>query len=62
MQIPPQDSPETTSHERKKRSLSARLGMGAKVGSYLAVLITSNVRAMLRRKGKGAHEFPHEKE
>lgn len=27
----------------------ARLGMGAKVGSYLAVLTSSNVRAMLRR-------------
>ena len=27
-----------------------RLGMGAKVGSYLAVLTASNVRGMLRRK------------
>ena len=28
----------------------ARLGMGAKIGSYLAVLTASNVRGMLRRK------------
>lgn len=29
-----------------------RLQMGAKVGSYLAVLTESNVRGMLRRKAK----------
>ena len=29
-----------------------RLGMGAKVGSYLAVLTASNVRGMLRRKAQ----------
>jgi hypothetical protein len=29
-----------------------RLGMGAKVGSYLAVLTTSNVRGMLRRRAR----------
>ena len=80
MHIFPQDSPETASHEREIRSLSAstavppaevgtlfapdfaRPRMGAKVGSYLAVLTTSNVRAMLRRKDKGAHGVPHEKE
>jgi hypothetical protein len=80
MHILPQDTPETASHEREIRSLSARsaappaevgtlfahefarLRMGAKVGSYLAVLATSNIRAMLRRKGKGAYGSPHEKE
>ena len=62
MQILPPDSPETAAHEREIRSLSARLGMGAKVGPYLAVLTTSNIRAMLRRKSKAAHEFPQEKE
>lgn len=30
----------------------ARLEMGAKVGSYLAVLTESNVRGMLRRQAK----------
>lgn len=29
-----------------------RLGMGAKVGSYLAVLTASNVRAVLMRKAR----------
>lgn len=29
----------------------ARLELGAKVRSYLSILTTSNVRAMLRRKG-----------
>jgi hypothetical protein len=29
-----------------------RLGMGAKVGSYLTVLTASNVRGMLRRKAR----------
>mgnify|MGYP003575325034 CR=1 FL=1 len=29
-----------------------RLGLGAKVGSYLAVLTASNVRGMLRRKAQ----------
>jgi hypothetical protein len=31
-------------HERR------RIGMGAKIGSYLTVLTASNVRGMLRRK------------
>ena len=31
-----------------------RLGMGAKIGSYLAVLTASNVRGMLRRKAQVA--------
>jgi len=31
----------------------ARLKVGAKVGSYLAVLTESNVRGMLRRKAEG---------
>jgi hypothetical protein len=30
----------------------ARLKMGAKVGTYLGVLTTSNVRGMLRRKAR----------
>lgn len=30
----------------------ARLGMGAKVGSYLAVLTASNVRGTLRRRAR----------
>jgi len=34
----------------------ARLKMGAKVGSYLGVLTTSNVRGMLRRKARLASE------
>lgn len=33
----------------------ARLGMGARVGSYLAVLTASNVRAMLQRKARLTH-------
>ena len=35
----------------------ARLQMGAKVGSYLAVLTESNVRGMLRRKTKRAADL-----
>ncbi len=80
MRIPPQNTPETGSHEREIRSLSARtevspaevgalfahefarLRMGAKVGSYLAVLTTSNVRAMLRRKDKRARVSPEGKD
>ncbi len=31
---------------------SARLRMGAKIGSYLAVLTTANVRGMLRRAAR----------
>jgi len=42
----------------KVRSLFAqeysRLGLGAKVRSYLAVLTASNVRAMLRRERRNA--------
>jgi len=34
----------------------ARLKMGAKVGSYLGVLTTSNVRGMLRRKARLASD------
>ena len=34
------------------RQEARRLGMGAKVGSYLAVLTTSNVRGMLRRRAR----------
>jgi len=34
------------------RHEARRLGMGAKVGSYLAVLTTSNVRGMLRRRAR----------
>jgi hypothetical protein len=48
--VPPDEVRALFAHEFE------RLGMGAKVGSYLAVLTTSNVRAMLRRKGKGAGE------
>jgi hypothetical protein len=44
--IPPDEVRALFAHE------FARLGMGAKVGTYLTVLTTSNVRAMLRRKGK----------
>jgi len=33
-------------HERR------RIGMGAKVGSYLTVLTASNVRGMLRRRAQ----------
>lgn len=39
----------------------ARLKIGAKVGSYLAVLTESNVRGMLRRKARlaaGADRMP----
>jgi len=36
----------------------ARLKMGAKVGSYLAVLTASNVRGMLRRKTRLASDLP----
>jgi hypothetical protein len=35
-----------------------RLKMGAKVGSYVEVLTTSNVRAMLRRKTRPAAADP----
>jgi hypothetical protein len=35
----------------------ARLKMGAKVGSYLGVLTTSNVRGMLRRKARLAADL-----
>jgi hypothetical protein len=74
MQILPEASPQTASHEREIRSLAtraavppvevralfahefARLGMGAKVGSYLSVLTASNVRAMLRRKSQSKGE------
>lgn len=38
-----------------------RLKMGAKVGSYLEVLTTSNVRAMLRRRIRPATEVPVER-
>jgi len=31
---------------------STRLGMGAKIGSYLAVLTTASVRGMLRRTAR----------
>jgi len=34
------------------RHEARRLGMGAKIGSYLAVLTTSNVRGMLRRRAR----------
>jgi len=34
------------------RHEARRLGMGAKVGSYLAVLTASNVRGMLRRRAR----------
>ena len=44
--VPPDEVRALFAHE------FARLGMGAKVGTYLTVLTTSNVRAMLRRKGK----------
>jgi hypothetical protein len=33
----------------------SRLEMGAKVGTYLAVLTESNVRGMLRRKARSAN-------
>jgi hypothetical protein len=35
----------------------ARLKMGAKVGSYLGVLTSSNVRGMLRRKARLASKL-----
>lgn len=40
-----------------------RLGMGAKVGSYLAVLTASNVRGMLRRGARlaAAEQQVHER-
>src|SRR5687768_5288752 len=34
------------------RHEARRLGMGAKVGSYLAVLTAANVRGMLRRRAR----------
>jgi hypothetical protein len=37
----------------------ARLEQGAKVRKYLHVLVTSNVRAILRRAGGGARRKPH---
>jgi hypothetical protein len=36
----------------------ARLKMGAKVGSYIAVLTASNVRGMLRRRRGGIPSSP----
>lgn len=36
----------------------ARLKIGARVGSYLAVLTASNVRGMLRRKVRLASNLP----
>jgi hypothetical protein len=47
-EVPPAEVGALFAHE------FARLRMGAKVGSYLAVLTTSNVRAMLRRRDKRA--------
>jgi hypothetical protein len=40
----------------------ARLQMGAKIGSYLAVLTESNVRGMLRRKAKLAEIAANDKD
>jgi len=37
-----------------------RLGKGAKVGSYLALLTSSSVRGMLRRKTRPAEPAPLE--
>lgn len=44
------------------RREARRLGMGAKVGSYLAVLTASNVRGMLRRRARLAAAVPSVRE